>query len=349
MGRTGCPIVADACNGYAPTLRADCDKHAFRPAAFRLRSRRVFAASPGPSRRIVRELVAPQGLRQACEAGREPSSWGAAPGARWRRRRRKRRDDRCRRTAAEPTCASRAHRPQRRRDCDAPGDDEPRLRGRIAVPRADQTRGRSERSIRRRPRRGTRGNDGGVRTPASRLPSPGPRIQQPSWRPELDASRRRRLYRARRRGPGLRIRRGPLLQSRPVADPLPSPRDPRLLPKIWRRARALHPAQPQRLSAHRQGVRRQAAAHPRGEGRFRRRRVGASGQGRPKGRSRRRRLEGGPGDFARSAAKPRRPRQGVSLPRRRDLGGISRLRQGSRRGLGRGAGERRADRDFRTS
>ena len=53
-----------------------------------------------------------------------------------------------------------------------------------------------------------------------------------------------------------------------VAHSLSSSRDPGLLPPVRRRARALHPAQSQRLSAFLERVRRQAAAHPGHQGRF---------------------------------------------------------------------------------
>ena len=88
-------------------------------------------------------------------------------------------------------------------------------------------------------------------------------------RPELVDSRRRRLCRARRRHADLRVRRRPLSQSGALANPLPPPCHPRLLPPVRRRARAVHPAQSQRLSSFDRGVRRQAAANPRGQGRFR--------------------------------------------------------------------------------
>ncbi len=77
------------------------------------------------------------------------------------------------------------------------------------------------------------------------------RIQCASGRTELDAERRRRLHRTRRRDAALRIRRRPLSQSRAVAHSLPSLRDSGLLPAFRRDARAVHPAQPQRLSAFR--------------------------------------------------------------------------------------------------
>ena len=132
-----------------------------------------------------------------------------------------------------------------------------------------------------------------------------------------------------------------------MADSVPPPRRPRLLSEVRRCARALHPAQPQRLSALRDRVRRKAAAHPRGQGRFRGRRLGASGQGRQEGRARRFGVEGGPGNPGRGVAGPRRPRQGLSLPGGRRLGRISRLCEGSGRRPRRGAGRRRADRDSR--
>ena len=53
-------------------------------------------------------------------------------------------------------------------------------------------------------------------------------------------------------------------------------------------ARAVHPAQSQRLSALRRCIRWQATAHPGHQGRFRRRRRRAPGQGDAKGRARRR-------------------------------------------------------------
>ena len=143
---------------------------------------------------------------------------------------------------------------------------------------------------------------------------------------------------------------GLYLNPGPVADPLPPPRDPRLLPQVRRRARALHPAQPQRLFALGERVRRQAAAHPRGQGRFRRRRLRASRQGGEEGRARRRDLEGGPGNPARGAARARRARQGFSLPGRRRLRlAIAAMPKDPGGGLERGACRRRADRQCTTS
>ena len=166
---------------------------------------------------------------------------------------------------------------------------------------------------------GLAGMTAAYRTRPRRLQGSGPRIQQPSRRPELVDPRRRRLHRARRRDAALRLRRGPLLQSGTVANPLPPPRHPRLLPQVRRRARALHPAQSQRLSALGERVRRKAAAHPRGQGRFRRRRVRASRQGGQERRARRGGLEGRPGNPARGVAGSGRPRQGISLPGRRRI------------------------------
>ena len=51
---------------------------------------------------------------------------------------------------------------------------------------------------------------------------------------------------------------GPLSQSGAVAHSLPSSRHARLLPQLRRRARAIHPAQPQRLSAQPRRLRRQS-------------------------------------------------------------------------------------------
>ncbi len=147
----------------------------------------------------------------------------------------------------------------------------------------------------------------------------------------------------------MRIRRRPLSQSGAVAHSLSSLCDSRLLPPLRRRARALHPAQSQRLFAFRRCVRRQAAAHPRHQGRFRRRRRRASRQGDEKGRARRCGVEGGSGDPARGAALAWRARQGLPLPGGRGFGGSSRLCEASRRRPRRGAGRRRADRAPRHS
>ena len=65
---------------------------------------------------------------------------------------------------------------------------------------------------------------------------------------------------------------GLYLNPGPMAHSLPSLRDPGLLPPFRSDTRAVHPAQSQRLSAFRQRVRRQAAAHSGHQGRFRRRR-----------------------------------------------------------------------------
>ena len=156
------------------------------------------------------------------------------------------------------------------------------------------------------------------------------------------------LHRARRRDADLRLRRRPLSQSRPVAHSLPPPRAARLLPPLRRRARAVHPAQPQRLLHSADGLRRQAAAHPRDQGRFRRRRRRAPGQGDAQGRAGRGGDEGGPGNPARGAARrsARSTRTSATGPATapaahrgyaKDPGG----------GLGARAGRRRADRPAR--
>ena len=87
-------------------------------------------------------------------------------------------------------------------------------------------------------------------------------------------ARRGHLHRARRLQPDLRVRAGSLYQSRPVADSLSPPRAARLLQAARRRARAVHPAQSQRVSAfdagrsaaHRSGF---ATSRPISRGRFR--------------------------------------------------------------------------------
>ena len=151
------------------------------------------------------------------------------------------------------------------------------------------------------------------------------RVQPPSGRTELDDSRRRRLHRTRRSNASMRVRPRPLSQSGAVADSLSSLRNPGLLPPLRGRARALHPAQPQRLFAFRQCVRRQAAAHPRHQGRFRRRRRRAPRQGDEKGRARRHGVDRGSADPARGAAVAGRARQGLPLSGRRGFGGPSGL------------------------
>ena len=79
---------------------------------------------------------------------------------------------------------------------------------------------------------------------------------------------RRQFYRTRRRDADLRIRAGPLSQSRPMADSLSPSGVAGLLQAPQRHARAVHPAQSQRAVAFAQCVRRQAAAHPRHQDRF---------------------------------------------------------------------------------
>ena len=96
--------------------------------------------------------------------------------------------------------------------------------------------------------------------------------------------------------------RGALHQSRPLAHSLSPPRAARLLQAAQRRARAVQPAQPQCLPARHARVRRNAAAHPRGEGRFPGASVGAAREGDQAGQARRGRHQGGPGDPAGGAA-----------------------------------------------
>ena len=96
-------------------------------------------------------------------------------------------------------------------------------------------------------------------------------------------------------------------------------------------------------------VRRQAAAHPRHQGRFRRRRLRAPGQGDAKGRARRRGVDGG---SARSCSRrcgrsARSTRTSATGGRR--FGRSPRLRQGSGRRPRRRADRRRADRAARHS
>ena len=145
----------------------------------------------------------------------------------------------------------------------------------------------------------------------------------------------------------MRIRRRPLSQSGAVAHPLSPLCDPRLLPPLRGHARALHPAQSQRLFPFPRRVRRQAAAHPRDQGRLRRRRRRAPGQGDEKGRARRCGVEGGSGDPARGAAVAWRARPGLPLPGWRGFGAASGLCEASGRRSRRGAHSRRADRAAR--
>ena len=115
-------------------------------------------------------------------------------------------------------------------------------------------------------------------------------------------ARRRQFHRAGRLQADLRIRAGALHQSRSVADSLSPPRAARLLQAAWRRARALHPAQPQRLPSCHARVRRQAAADPRHQGGFSGAGVGTARQGDAAGQARRGGLQGGPGNPAAGAA-----------------------------------------------
>ena len=85
---------------------------------------------------------------------------------------------------------------------------------------------------------------------------------------------------------------GPLHQSGAVADSLSSSRDLGLLPPVRGRARTFHPAQSQRVPPFLERVRRQAAAYSGRQGRFRRRRLRAPGQGDAQGRARRRGVGG---------------------------------------------------------
>ena len=181
----------------------------------------------------------------------------------------------------EPAKTDRARRRERRRGGGLPGHDPAWVRVGIAVPGPDQARWRSERGFGRHFGRRPRRNDGGDRTRARGISRQRPRVQPPSGRTQLDAQRRRRLHRTRRGDPDLRVRSRPLHQSGTVADSLSSSRDLGLLPPVRGHARAFHPAQSQRLPAFFDRVRRQAAAHSGRQGRFRRRRLRAPGQGDP--------------------------------------------------------------------
>ena len=141
----------------------------------------------------------------------------------------------------------------------------------------------------------------------------------------------------------MRVRSRPLSQSGAVAHPLPPLRHPRLLPPLRGRARAFHPAQPQRLFPLRRRLWRQAAAHPRHQGRLRRRRRRAPGQSHEKGRARRCGVEGGSGNPAGIAARARRSRPGLPLPGWRGFGEAEGLCEASGRRSRRGADSRRAD------
>ncbi len=232
-------------------------------------------------------------------------------------------DERRRLADFQPAKIVRDHRRERRRRGGLPGDDPSWPCGGIALPGSDQARRRSQGRLGRHSGRGPRRHDRGDRTRARRLSCERARIQFPSGRTQLDDSRRRRSDRARRRDAKMRIRPRPLSQSGAVAHPLPSLRDPRLLPPLRSRARALHPAQPQRLFSLRRRVRRQAAAHPRDQGRLRRRRRRASRQGCEKRRARRCGVEGGSGNPARIAARARRARSRFPLPGGRGFGEAS--------------------------
>ncbi len=155
---------------------------------------------------------------------------------------------------------------------------------------------------------------------------------------------RRRLHGARRRDAKVRVRPRPLSQSRAMAHSLSPLRDPGLLPPFRGDARAFHPAQSQRLSAFGQCVRRQAAAHSRDQGGFRRRRRRAPGQGDAERGARRCGVDGGSGNPARGAAVAGRARQGLPLPGRRGFSGSSGLCEAFGRRSRRGADRGRADR-----
>ncbi len=114
-----------------------------------------------------------------------------------------------------------------------------------------------------------------------RLQGPDPRIPPKGRRPLLDAARRRQLHRARRLRAGMRVRQGPLPQSRSLAHSVSPSRRARLLQAARRHARAFRAGQPQRLSAFGQGVRRQAAALSPHQQRLQRPRRRTARQGRP--------------------------------------------------------------------
>ena len=231
--------------------------------------------------------------------------------------------------AAEPALSRRRlfeyHWRKRRRSGRLSGDDLARIRRGIAIPRSDQARRRPQGSLGHRSWRRARRNDDGDRARARRLQSERAGVQRTPGRAELEppgAATSTRSSAAPRKSASST----PASISIPgLVHPLPSLRDPGLLPPFRPSARALHPAQPQRLFAFRQRVRRQAAAHSRHQGRLRWRRRGASRQGCKKRRAGRRGVDGRSSNPARSVAVAGRARQGLPLSDGRGFSGSSRL------------------------
>ena len=147
----------------------------------------------------------------------------------------------------------------------------------------------------------------------------------------LDDPRRRSHRRDRRTEPDLRVRPGPVFQPRAVAHSSSPQGDPGLLQALRRRARALHPGQPQRLCACAERVRRQAAAVPPRAVGFQRLGRRAARQGDKPEQARRSGHHGRQAAPARSAPIVGRARRQLSLREGRVLERAARLRQGSRR------------------
>ena len=115
------------------------------------------------------------------------------------------------------------------------------------------SRNQSGRS-RRRGRRALRG----LRARQGRIRLHGARSPRSRRRPQLDRPARRQARHDRRLAPGLRVRRGALLERGRGAASQPSSGHARLLPRARRRARGRGQYQPRRIAAQSVGERRQA-------------------------------------------------------------------------------------------
>ncbi len=161
-----------------------------------------------------------------------------------------------------------------------------RARAGVGLSRTDRPQRRTARHIGADPRRGHGRTRCGLRTAARRLQGQGARIQPSRGRPRVDAARRRRIHRTRRRETEVRVRPGPVHQSRSLAHSVSPLRDARLREAPEGAARAVQPDQLQCLPAFADGLRRQAAAPAPCAHGFPRPRRRAARQGRQQGPAR---------------------------------------------------------------
>ena len=220
---------------------------------------------------------------------------------------------------AHPARSPRADRRDRRRGGDVPGDDEPRLRGGIALSRSDPARGRSQGRLGAHSRRGARGHDRGVSNSAA--PATRCRCSNTTAAPAAATGRSAAATSI----PNSAAPPRPASSTRGTISIPDRGAFPITTTRSW--ITAAGSASRSSLSSssittpvcirpRRSAASRSASARSRPISRARSR---TAGQGDAQGRARRGGVERGSGDSARGAARARRPRQRLSLSRGRRI------------------------------